>query len=105
MTLGGVGADVVGVVVEAELASQGVDVGGDLLAELGQRRVAVALGHVAVDLVVGPVLLDQQEHVLDGRRVTDALGNGDGAWSGLPVPCLTSVSAAPQPFWAKTLGV
>ena len=73
MALGGVRADVVGVVVEAELLGQRVLVRRHVLAELRQRRVAVALGHVAVDLVVGAVLLDEQEDVLDRRRVADPL--------------------------------
>ena len=70
VTLGGVGADVVGVVIEPELVGQRVLVRRDGLAELGQARVAVALGDVAVELVVGPVLLDQEKHVLDRRRIT-----------------------------------
>ncbi|MFH7340590.1 hypothetical protein SLH32_35780 (plasmid) [Streptomyces sp. KHY 26] len=37
--------------------------------EPGQRRVAVAPCHVTEDLVVGPVPLDDQEDVLDRRRV------------------------------------
>ena len=93
VALGGVRADVVGVVVEAELAGQRVLVRRHLLAELREARVAVALGHVAVDLVVGPVLLDQQEDVLDGRRVADPPRDGHRLHvAGCPSACFTSVS-------------
>ncbi len=77
VTLGRVGSDVIGVVVEAELPGQRVLVGRDRLAELGEGRITVALRHVAVDLVIGPVLLDQQEDVLDRRRVAEPLGHRD----------------------------
>ena len=56
-----VGRDVavaVEVVEQDELLGQLVVVGRDLAAEHHQRRVAVAPGDVAEDLVVGPVLLD-----------------------------------------------
>ncbi|KDN82231.1 hypothetical protein KCH_59400 [Kitasatospora cheerisanensis KCTC 2395] len=78
VALGGVGADVVRVVVQAELPGQRVLVGRHVLAELGQRRVAVALRQVAEDLVVGAVLLDDQEDVLDRRRVADPVRDGHG---------------------------
>ena len=46
------------VVQQHELAGQLVVVGRDLLGEEAQVRVAIALLHVAEDLVVGAVLLD-----------------------------------------------
>src|SRR6185437_840972 len=73
-----VGADVIHVVVEAELRGQRVLVRRGLLAELRERRVAVALAHVAEQLVVGAVLLHDQEDVLDRGRVTDAQRDRDG---------------------------
>src|SRR5450432_111591 len=42
-------------------------IGCDLFAEDGQPRVAVALAEIAQDLVVGAILLDDVEHVLNGR--------------------------------------
>src|SRR5262249_5970306 len=65
-------ADVGHGVVETELLGQRVLVRRHLRSELRQVRVTVALGHVAVHLVVGAVLLDEQEDVLDRRRVPDA---------------------------------
>src|SRR5919201_3029454 len=72
VALGRIRADVVGVVVETELLRQRVLIRRDPRPELRQGRVAVALCHVAVHLVVGAVLLDQQEDVLDRRGVTYA---------------------------------
>ena len=66
-----VGADLaldVEVVEQHELADQGVVVGRDRLGEQAEVRLAVALGHVAEDLVVGAVLLDDVDDVLDRRR-------------------------------------
>ncbi len=69
-----VGRDVsvaVEVVEQHELLGQLVVVGRHVAPEHHQRRVAVASGHVAEDLVVGAILLDDVEHVLDRRRVAD----------------------------------
>ena len=66
-----VGRDVpvaVQVVQQHELLGQLVMVGRHVAAEHHQRRVAVAPGQVAEDLVVGAVLLDDVEDVLDRRR-------------------------------------
>jgi hypothetical protein len=57
------------VVEEDEFPGQGVGVGGDLFPEQAEARVAVALLEVAQDLVVGAVLPDHVEHVLDGGRI------------------------------------
>ena len=81
MTFGGVRADVVGVVVQAELVGQRVLVGRHLRAELGQSAVSVALGDVAEQLVVAAVLLHQKEHVLDRRGITDRVGTATGAFA------------------------
>ena len=53
-------------------------VGGDVLAEDAERRVAVALGQIAEHLVVGAVLLDDIDDVLEDARLADALGHGPG---------------------------
>ena len=74
-----VGRDVavaIEVVEQHELLGQLVMVGRDVAAEHHQRRVAVAARHVAEDLVVGPILLDDVEHVLDRRRLADLGRNG-----------------------------
>ena len=60
------------VVEQHELARQRVRVRRHLLAEDGQRRIAVALLEVAEDLIVGAVLADHVEHVLDRRGIADA---------------------------------
>ena len=73
-----VGADLaldVEVVEQHELAGQGVVVGRDRLGEQADARLAVALGHVAEDLVVGAVLLDDVDDVLDRRGVADLRGD------------------------------
>ncbi len=73
-----VGADLaldVEVVEQHELADQGVVVGRDGLGEQADARLAVAFGHVAEDLVVGAVLLDDVDDVLDRRGVADLRGN------------------------------
>ena len=70
---------VVEVVEVAEAARQRVRVRRDLGAELGVGRVAVALAEVAKDLVVGAVLLDDHDDVLDRRAARrDASGSRSG---------------------------
>ena len=74
-----IGADLavdVEVVEQHELPGQGVMVGRHLLGKEAQVRLAVALRHVAEDLVVGAVLLDDVDAVLDRRRVTHPAGDG-----------------------------
>ena len=64
-----VGADFaldVEVVEEDELPGEGMMVRRDALGEQAERRVAVPLRHVAEDLIVGPVFLDDIDHVGDG---------------------------------------
>ena len=58
------------VVEQDELARQRVLIGRDLLAEKHQVGRAIAFFHVPQHLVVGPVLLDDIDHVADrGARV------------------------------------
>ncbi len=63
------------VVEDSKFASQRVCVRRDLLAEQAERRVAVGAFDVAEDLVVGTVLADHIEDVLDWRRRSDAPWN------------------------------
>jgi hypothetical protein len=60
-------------------AGQGVGVGRDLLAEEAEGRIAVALLEVAQDLVVGAVLADHVEDVLDGEGSPTLRGMGEFA--------------------------
>ena len=53
------------VVQQHELPGQAMGVGRDLLREDAQVRVAVAVLHVAEDLIVGAVLADDVDAVLD----------------------------------------
>jgi len=62
---------VIEVVEDPEGIGQGVGVRRDRGAELGQGGVAVALPDVAEFLVVGPVLPDDQEDVLDLGRAAE----------------------------------
>src|SRR6185369_475623 len=103
MALSGVRADVVGVVVETELCGQRVLVRRGLLAKLRQGRVAVARSDVAEHLIVGAVLLDQQEDVLDGRRVTNARGNG--CWRGFVARGLLDIVVSPTVLGEDGAGV
>ena len=73
-----VGADLtlhIEVVEQDKLAGQGVVIGGDLLRKQTERRVAAALRHVAEDLVVGAILLDDVDHMRD--RACVAFGSGN----------------------------
>ena len=83
-----VGADLavdVEVVEQHELAGQGVVVGRDGLGEEAKVRVAVAFGHVAEDLVVGAVFLDDVDDILDRRGIADLGGDRvSGAGIGSP---------------------
>ena len=51
-------------------------VGRDLGPEDAQGRIAVAFGDVAEDLVVGPVLLDDVDDVLEDGRLADPFRDG-----------------------------
>ena len=55
------------VVEQHELAGERVRIGRHVLAEEAERRIAVSLGDVPEDLVVGAVLPDDVEDVLDRR--------------------------------------
>ena len=78
MAVGAENARAIGVVEQDELTHHLVVVGRDLLAEDAERRVAVALGQIAEHLVVGAVLLDDVDDVLEDARFADALGHGPG---------------------------
>jgi hypothetical protein len=61
------------VVEEDVLLDEGMLVGSDLLAEEDEFGVAVGVRDVAEDLVVGAVLFDDVDDVLDGAGLADAL--------------------------------
>ncbi len=71
VAVGRLAGRVVEIVEQREPLHQRVGVRRGLGAEHGQRGIAVAGGHVAEHLVVGAVLADNQEHVLDQRRLAD----------------------------------
>ena len=56
------------VVEQHEFARQLVMIGRDVLAEQHQRGIAVAFLHVAEHLIVGAILLDDVDDVLDRRQ-------------------------------------
>ena len=66
MPVAGDFAAVVEVVENAKLPRQLVLVGRDVFAVHHQRRIAVRLADVAEELVVGAVLLDHVDHVMNG---------------------------------------
>ena len=72
------------IVEHHKLARELVVVGRDFFAEQTQARIAVALRHVAKDLVIGAVLLDDVNAMLDRAGITHS--------SGLPVPVSNSVT-------------
>jgi hypothetical protein len=69
-------AGAVKVVEQGKLARKAVMVGRDVLAENAQLRVAVALLHVAEHLIIGPVLLDDIDDVLEHARLAMTQRNG-----------------------------
>ena len=71
----GVGVEVV---EEHEPLGELMMVGRDVPAEEHERGIPVPCRQVAQDLVVGPVLLDDVDHVLDERRVPDPPGDRVG---------------------------
>ena len=58
-------AAVIEIIENAELASELVLVGSDVLAVHGERRVAVSGGEIAEDLIVGAILLDDVDDVMN----------------------------------------
>ena len=71
VTVSRLAARVVEIVEEREALHQRVRVRRVLAAEHCQRGVAIAGGHVAQNLIIGAVFTDDQEHVLDQRRIAD----------------------------------
>ena len=59
-----------------ELIRQRVRVGRHVPAVHDERRIARALADVAEHLIVGAVLADDEDHVLDRRRLSRPLGDG-----------------------------
>ena len=58
-------AAVVEIVEDAELASELVLVGGDVLAVHGEAWIAVGFGKIAEDLIVGAIFLEDVNNVMD----------------------------------------
>ena len=75
MPVGAQNSGAVRIVQQGKVAGDLVQVGGDLLAEDAQVSAAITPGIVAEDLVVGPVLLDHINHVLEDTGLANALGN------------------------------
>ncbi len=80
---------VIEVIERDEVARQVVLIRRERLAKLSQSRIAVADLQVAQDLVVGPVFLDDEDHVLDAlphsrhdRGVVGAHGVGEAVVRG-----------------------
>ena len=85
VAVGRLPARVVVVVEEREALHQRVRVGRDravgcVVAEDCQGGVAIAGGHIAQDLVVGAVFTNDQEDVLDLRRIADPRPGLRPAW-------------------------
>ena len=78
VTIGRLAARVVEVVEEREALSPAiVRVRRVFAAEHCQRAVAIAGGHVAQNLIVGAVFTNDEEHVLDQRRIADLVRKCD----------------------------
>ncbi len=71
-------AAAIGVVQQREFADELVLVRRDARAEGAEAGVAVAFLHVAENLVVRTVLLDDVNDVLEHARLADTFGNGLG---------------------------
>jgi len=78
MPVGAEQAGAIGVIEQHKLARQFVLIGGDSLAKNAQRRVAVALRHIAQHLVVRAVFLDDIDHMPEDARLAHPLGHGPG---------------------------
>ena len=65
------------VVQQGKLPGQGVLVGRHFFSKHHQPRIAIALLHVAKNLIVSAVLLDDVEDVLEQRRLAVAYGHRD----------------------------
>ncbi len=64
------------IIQQHETPCQLVLVGSDHFREKAEIRIPVAFGHVPQHLVVGPVLLDDIEHVFDRTGIPHFLRNG-----------------------------
>src|SRR5437867_3827038 len=84
MAVGALDARAIGVVEQNKFATDFVLVGRHALAKNAQRRITVALWHVAQHLVVGAVFLDDVEDMLEDAWFPDPLRNWPrrlaGAW-------------------------
>ena len=76
MAVGAVSARGIEIVEYHELFRQAVMVGRHITSVNQQARVAVCLGQVPQDLVIGPILFDDEHHVIDQRWVAGAQRHG-----------------------------
>ena len=76
VAVGAQDAAAIGVVQQRKIADELVLVGRDAFAENAQIRVAVAGRHVAENLVVSSVFLDDINDVLEDAGFADAFGHG-----------------------------
>jgi len=76
VAVGALDPGAVGVVQQDKLPGDPVLVGRELFAEDAEAGVTVAFGHVAENLVVGAVFLDDVDDVLEHAGLAHALGNG-----------------------------
>ena len=91
-------AGIIKIIEHAELPRQLVMVGRNLLAVHYQRGVSVGFLDVAKDLIVGAVLLDDVQHMLDGVAT-----GGEGKLRGLThlIALHHLVSQRPQIFFCS----
>ncbi len=57
------------VIQKHEFICQLVKIGSDVFAEKRQRFISISFGHVAQNLIVGSILFDDVDDVLNGRRM------------------------------------
>ena len=73
MPIGAVATGCIEIVQQHKFLGELVLIGRDVAPEHHQRRIAVALRDVAEHLVVGAILFDDKDYVIDGGRVAGAL--------------------------------
>ncbi len=76
MAVGAEDAATVGVIQQRKFARYFVLIGGNVLAEDAQIRIAIAFLHIAQHLVITPVLLDNINDVFEHARFARPFGNG-----------------------------
>ena len=82
MAVGAEDPGAIGVVQKNEIPRQFVQIGRDPLAVNAERGIAFALLHVSQDQVVGPVLLDDINHMTEKRWFARPIRHGAGRLPG-----------------------